>query len=297
MAWASGGSGTVLLTLDGGKSWKSRGFAGTEELDFRDVEGFDWKTAVLMSAGPGAKSRIYRTEDGGANWKLSYQNTDTDGFFDSMAFWDRKRGILVGDPVGGRFTVLTTADGGKSWTRVPAAGLPPANEGEGAFAASGTAIAVYKGGLAWFATGGEKGARVFRSKDWGRTWEVAQTPVRHDGASAGIFSVAFADARHGFVAGGDYRKTGEARDTLAVTSDGGKTWTAVAGLGGFRSAVALVGKKDMWVATGPDGTDVSYDGGRSWTPIPGAGFHSISGRFASGFDGRIAILKLRNERN
>lgn len=297
VAWASGSAGTILVTLDGGNSWKSRGFAGSEELDFRDVQAFDGRTAVVMSAGPGAKSRIYRTQDGGANWVLSHQNSEPEGFFDSMAFWDRKRGILIGDPVGGRFTVLTTDDGGKSWKKTSAEGsMPPANAGEGAFAASGTAVAVYKGGLAWFATGGEKGARVFRSNDYGKTWQVAQTPVRHDSASAGIFSVAFADARHGFAAGGDYRKTAETRGTLAITEDGGRTWSAATGLTGFRSAVALVGK-GLWVATGPDGTDLSTDGGRTWKPLAGAGYHAISGRFASGFDGRIAILKLRTERN
>lgn len=294
MAWASGASGTVLLTLDGGKSWKPRGFAGSEDLDFRDVEGFDGTTAVLMSAGPGAKSRLYRTEDGGAHWALAYQNPDPEGFFDSMAFWNRKRGILVGDPVAGRFTVLTTEDGGRTWQRVPAAGLPPANAGEGAFAASGTAITVQKGGLAWFATGGEKGARVFRSRDWGKTWEVAQTPIRHDSASAGIFSIAFKDARNGFATGGDYRKTGDTQGTLAVTTDGGRTWTATTGLHGYRSSIA--GSKNTWLATGPDGTDLSTDGGKTWTAVPGVGYHAISGRFASGFDGRIAILKLRTER-
>ena len=296
-AWASGANASAMRTLNGGASWQTFTIAGSEGLDFRDVHAFDETSAVLMSAGPGSKSRIYRTQDSGTHWTLTHQNKLEKGFFDSMAFWDRKRGILVGDPVDGRFMILITKDGGKSWT--PVSPTPPANEGEGAFAASGTAITVGKGGRAWFGTGGEKGGRVFLSKDWGQTWQVVQTPIRHDSASAGIFSVAFrADGLQGFAVGGDYRKTSEVAGTLAVTSDGGRTWTSATGLGGFRSAIVVSGKVTV-LATGPDGSESSRDGGKTWTSMPAPGFHALSlaGRKAwvCGSEGRIATTSVRLE--
>ena len=45
--WASGTGGTVIRTIDGGKSWKVMAVPGAEKLDFRDVEAFDAKTAYL----------------------------------------------------------------------------------------------------------------------------------------------------------------------------------------------------------------------------------------------------------
>src|SRR5580692_4791133 len=76
----------------------------------------------------------------------------------------------------------------------------------------------------WFATGG-KTARVFHSPDRGQTWQVFDTPILHGPDSAGIFSIAFRDAQHGVIAGGDYKHPRDDGPNLAFTTDGGKTWT------------------------------------------------------------------------
>jgi len=76
----------------------------------------------------------------------------------------------------------------------------------------------------WFATGG-KTARVFHSPDRGQTWQVSNTPIIHGPDSAGIFSIAFRDAQHGVIAGGDYKHPNDDGPNLAFTEDGGKTWT------------------------------------------------------------------------
>ena len=221
--WASGTHGTYLRSTDGGTSWRAAQVPGAEALDFRDVEAFSADLAYLLSAGPGDQSRIYKTNDGGKSWTLQFTNAEPKGFFDCMAFWDRDRGIAVGDPVNGRFELIATTDGGKNWKAVPAAPLPRALEGEGAFAASGTCITVQGTTNAWFATGGRV-ARVFRSTDGGKTWTVADTPMVHGADSSGIFSVAFRDARHGVIAGGDYKRPQADGDNLAFTGDGGLTW-------------------------------------------------------------------------
>jgi photosystem II stability/assembly factor-like uncharacterized protein len=76
----------------------------------------------------------------------------------------------------------------------------------------------------WFATGG-RAARVFHSPDRGQTWQVFDTPILHGPDSAGIFSIAFRDALHGVIAGGDYKYPNDDGPNLAFTDDGGKTWT------------------------------------------------------------------------
>jgi photosystem II stability/assembly factor-like uncharacterized protein len=264
VAWASGTHGAYLRTTDGGQTWIPGQVPDATTLDFRAVVAFSANEAFLMSAGPGDQSRIYHTSDAGQHWQLQFTNSNPKGFFDSMVFWDPKRGIVLGDPLADekekpKFELLATEDG-ESWHAVPPSQLPEALEGEGAFAASNSCIVLLKADTAekrsassgtveerrfsaasgsgekgasapgaldqniWFATGG-KAARVFHSPDRGKTWEAFNTPILHGPESAGIFSIAFRDARHGVIAGGDYKHPDDDGPNLAFTSDGGKTWT------------------------------------------------------------------------
>lgn len=276
VAWASGAAGTVLRTADGGATWQKLTVPDAEKLDFRDVDAVSETSAYVLSIGPGPASRIYKTTDAGAHWDLQFTNDNPKAFFDAMAFWDVGHGLVMGDSVDGKFDILTTSDGGKTWTRVPQDALPPALPNEGAFAGSGTNVAVAARGRAWIGTGASTRCRVLRTGDGGVSWTIAETPVAASG-SAGIFSVAFRDSRHGLTVGGDYRKEKDAVENAAVTSDGGATWTAVKGLGGFRSVVAHVpGSKASWIAVGPAGADITEDDGRSWTAIEGNGYHAFS---------------------
>jgi photosystem II stability/assembly factor-like uncharacterized protein len=279
VAWASGSGSTVLRTSDGGATWK-RLTVTSDALDFRDIDAIDAQTAYALSIGNGPASRIYKTTDAGATWQLQFKNDDAKAFFDAMSFWDADHGIVFGDSIDGQFCIMTTENGGRVWTRVPASALPAALENEGAFAASGTNIAVFGKTHAWIGTGAAAKARVLHTTDRGRTWQIAETPLVA-GPSAGIFSVAFRDAKHGVIVGGDYKKESEAIDNLAVTSDGGATWTLVKGLTGFRSAVAYVpDTKSTLVAVGPSGADYSPNDGRTWMRLEGPGFDTLS--FARG---------------
>lgn len=309
VVWASGSNGTIVRTIDGGKTWQTVAPPpDTQKLDFRDIDAIDDKTAYVLSIGPGEASRIFKTSDGGQTWAAQFVNRDEKAFFDAMVFWDVRRGVAVSDSVDGRFVLLLTADGGATWTPAPASGLPPALPNEGAFAASGTNLTVLVSSAAgaaryvWLGTGAAATARVLRSGDGGRTWTAAVTPLPA-GPSSGIFSIAFRDTRHGVIVGGDYKNEAGAVDNLAVTSDGGATWTLVKdkGLSGFRSVVAYIPRKGSraLVAVGPSGADLSTDDGRSWRPIepaPGGGFHTFSvapsGRvgWGAGEKGRIARL-------
>lgn len=274
VAWASGSGSTVLRTDDGGATWK-RLTVTNDQLDFRDIDAIDENTAYVLSIGNGAASRIYKTVDGGANWALQFRNEDPNAFLDAMSFWDANHGVVIGDSVAGQIYLLTTSNGGRDWIRVPPGALPPALENEGAFAASGTNIAIHGKSHAWIGLGAATRARVLRTTDGGRTWKIFDTPLK-SGRSSGIFSIAFRDEKHGVIVGGDYRKETEAVDNLAITSDGGVTWTPAKGLTGFRSVVAYMPGSKTWVAIGPAGADYSTDDGHSWKPLPGPGFDTFS---------------------
>src|SRR5262245_6842044 len=206
VAWVSGTKGTYGRTTDGGKTWSVGTVPGAAKLDFRDVEAFGETTAYLLSAGPGEDSRIYKTNDGGKTWDLQFKNSNAEAFFDAIAFWDEKNGLALGDPVKGHFQLIGTDDGGANWKPLPREHLPPALPKEGAFAASGTCLVTHGENDVWFCTGGAKTARVFHSKDRGRSWSVSDTPITAGADSAGIFSLAFRDRNHAMAVGGDYRK-------------------------------------------------------------------------------------------
>ena len=271
VAWASGTGGTVVRTTNGGDTWIAVAVPNAAQLDFRDVDAFSDKVAYVLSIGNGDASRIYKTTDGGESWTLQLANKDPKVFLDAMAFWGPDQGVAYSDSIDGQFVIFTTMDG-RTWSRIGADRLPAALPNEGAYAASGTNVAVF-GEHVWIGT---TASRVLHSPDRGRTWTVAQTPIPTS-ESAGIFSIAFRDALHGVAVGGDYKQEAEAVDNVAVTADGGKTWTLGKALSGYRSAVAYAPRsKASWLAVGPRGADVSHDDGRTWQPFAGARFHAFA---------------------
>jgi photosystem II stability/assembly factor-like uncharacterized protein len=273
VVWASGAGGTVIRTEDGGATWARSTIPGAESLDFRDIDAIDGRTAYVLSIGDGDASRIYKTSDAGRTWREQFRNTDKRAFYDAMTFRDGRHGFAFSDSVDGQLVILRTDDG-EHWNRI-VGGLPPALANEGAFAASGTNIAI-AGDRLWIGT---SKSRVVRSTDNGRTWNAASTPLPAT-ESAGIFSVAFATRDRGIVVGGDYKAEAAAVDNAALSTDGGVTWTLAKGLSGFRSAVGFVAPgqagKEVTVAVGPNGSDYSRDGGKTWSALGGPGFHTLS---------------------
>ena len=288
VAWASARGGTYALTTDGGRTWISRQVPGGETLEFRDVEGVTDKVAYLMSAGEGSANRIYKTEDGGKTWTLQAQaGPDPRNFWDCFAFWTPRRGILMDDSVDGRFPVRRTTDG-THWTDIGDR-LPPAQPGEGAFAASGTCAATQGENRAWLATGAAAQARILATTDGGNTWRASVTPIRQGTATSGNASVDFRDARHGMVGGGDVVDSATPQNNVARSRDGGRTWElatptpfpgAVYGLTytrNHREDNDDEGDDDnddggharRVVSTGPSGAAWTENEGRTWTLLPG----------------------------
>jgi photosystem II stability/assembly factor-like uncharacterized protein len=265
VVWASGSNGLILRSTDSGSTWKQMHVADGTDLDFRDIAGFDATTAYLMSSGEGDKSRIYKTTDGGATWKLQYTDKRQGFFLDALACDSKTRCVALSDPVEGKFLLLGTVDG-EHWKELPRDKMPASLTGEGAFAASGTALALCGQGRIYFGTGGGQVARVFRSKDRGRSWTTAETPIASGNASSGIFSVA-CGKNIVAVVGGDYKAPDNATNAATYSYDSGTTWH-LAGQqpGGYRSAVAYLSHGDF-VAAGPNGEEIAiYEGneGMHW---------------------------------
>lgn len=297
VAWASGTKGTVLRTIDAGKTWKTCTVPpGAANLDFRAVQAFDAKTALVMSAGTGELSRVYRTTDGCASWKLVFSNQDREGFWDAMRFADRKFGVLIGDQVGGRFPLFTTSDGGVTWRK--AQGVEGADPKQSIFAASNSSLRMRSAKKLFFITGGttslfdvELDAGVSSSR-----------PPLASGPTGGGFSIAVRRESKGYVlvaVGGDYKIPDGRAGTAAVATidaNGKIEWRAsTTSPGGYRSAVAYDATGKRWIAVGPNGTDESTDDGVTWRSVADTekNWNALSLPFVVGSNGRIGILSSR----
>ncbi len=296
--WISGIQGAVARTTDGGATWQWRAVQGADSLQFRDVHAVDDMTAYLLSAGPGGQSRIYKTVDGGATWSLQFQNDVPEAFFDCFAFWDATSGVAFSDAVDGSFLIMRTTDG-LHWSSVPAAAVPPAADGEGGFAASGTCVTTAGDSTAWVGTGNASPARVLVTHDRGRSWTAHETPIVA-GEAGGITSIAAWSTDTLVAVGGVIGQRESVAGRAARSGDGGVSWSEGGSptfAGPAYGAAYVPGSTwPILVAVGPGGASFSPDHGRSWTTLDSAGYWGLG--FAApgtgwlvGPDGRVTRVR------
>jgi photosystem II stability/assembly factor-like uncharacterized protein len=275
--WASGQHGVVMHESARATSWQVDTIRAAQSFDLRGIAAVDSLTAHAMVAATDT-GRLFITSDGGRTWKLEYDDTRRGVFLDAIAVWTTGEPhandlIVLGDPIAQHFTVLVSRDAGAHWTSVA---TPPALPGEAAFAASNSCLVTGPGGAAWFVTGGSHTtARVFHTPDYGAHWTVTGLPLLAGNASSGAFSIAFS-GRHAIVVGGDYAVPDSSRSNVALSTDGGATWSAgpPAGRLPYLSAVAAIGPG--YLATGTRGTWISRDLGRTWARVDTAAANAIA---------------------
>lgn len=325
VAWASGTGGTVLRTTDDGAHWMKCAVPDGDKdgatLDFRGVQAWDAKTAIVMAGGPGDKSRLYKTMDGCGTWKLVLTNPDKEGFWGALYFLKRgdgkgrgKTGYLLGDPVGGTFWLLVSYDSGRHWIKQKGDGLQAKPATQGAFAASNSSLANFED-FPTFASGGNDGAFAYGvaeaeicldacsaaemnldgSKD---KWARHPVPVGKKTETSGIFSISRRASHLGGTifamtvsVGGDYTKPNESTSTAAWSADGSEHRTAsTTPPHGYRSTVQWSESLKVWITAGTNGSDVSRDDGKTWQPLDDGNWNALSLPFIVGPNGRIARL-------
>jgi hypothetical protein len=251
-------------------------------LDFRGVQAWDEKTAIVMASGPWEKSRLYKTVDGCRTWKLVFRNPDKDGFWDAIRITGQKTVLLAGDPVpaahshgiGGKkifqFPIYATLDRAETWMRLETEYLLALSDESGKpaetlFAASNSAL-LESAGHEWilFVTGGQHASlkllehisnpnpAICRSTCWvigGAKLNMAT------GQSAGAFSL----------------------DARIAESSGPKL-------------VKWSEPLKVWITAGTNGSDISRDDGRTWKPLDDVNWNALSLPFVVGPGGRIGRL-------
>jgi photosystem II stability/assembly factor-like uncharacterized protein len=294
VAWISGNKGHIAITTDGGKTWDWQQVKGFEKADFRDIEAFSAKGAIIMSSGTPAL--ILKTTDGGVNWQVKYRNTDTAYFLDAMDFADKQHGYVLGDPINSRFVLLETKDGGETWN--PFKYPPNALPGEAAFAASGTCLRVDADGIT-IVTGGSHSRRLVYDKSIPSLWTTSNLLLVQGKPSQGAFSLANGGCN--IVVGGDYQKD-HLTDSVAEywcyngTYAGGPALLSKTPPAGFQSCVEFI-KDETFLSTGTPGSNITTDGGSTWAKIDGTSYNvcrkAKHGKLVllAGNDGEIGVLK------
>lgn len=285
--WVSGSKGTFARSLDGGESFEFKQLKGYEKSDFRDIEAFDDKRAIMMSSGTPAY--ILKTTDGGQTWKEVYKNLDTAYFLDAMDFWDEKRGILVGDPIHGHFVLLLTKDFGETWQELDTNLTPKAMEGEAVFAASGTSLMCWDKDDCFFITGGKVSRIFFIDKGF------KKLKINQGKQSQGAFSICLNDSASSIlIVGGDYLcDSCVNNNSYIISNESIYNKNNYNDVFGYRSCVCAINNKSN-IACGTSGVDILFD--KTWKNISSQSFNVVrkakkgNAVFLAGGKGRIGRL-------
>ena len=259
------GSRGIFGTIDitSGKVLESVQQYDTILPEFRAIAHTPTDFFMLSVASP---ALLYKT-GGDGKMELVYLEEDENVFYDAMTFWNDEEGIAIGDTMQGCLSVIITRDAGNTWNKLSCSDLPEGIDGEGAFAASNTNIAVV-GDKTWIAT---TASRIYYSPDKGNTWEIQETPMVKDGSTQGIYSINFYDENVGIAIGGDFTKPEENIANKALTEDGGKTWKLIADGQNpqYKSCVQFVPNTNGngLVALGFTGISFSSNKGAKWKEL------------------------------
>ncbi|MBW8748732.1 MAG: glycosyl hydrolase [Acidobacteria bacterium] len=314
VAWASGTNGTVLRTVDGGEHWLACAVPpDAEKLDFRGVQGFDDKTAIVMSSGKGDASRIYKTNDGCKHWKLAITNTEPEGFWDALYAETEDDVWVMGDSINGKSVMLDIRDLDDQTPEIVTwRSNLEVDRGTSSFAASNSTLLILKNDVQepgwkysrWWAGDIPEHAYVYRLRDESNSscepctefTDKIEVPMAQGVSTAGIFSLAFRPNKTLVAVGGDYKTPESPVKTAAWSADYGKTWTlSTKPPHGYRSSVAWSNRLQAFLTVGPNGTDISYDDGKTWQPVStdterSNDWNALSLPFVVGPKGRIGRL-------
>ena len=297
--WVSGSNGTVGRSLNAGKNWNWMTVKGFEKKEFRDIEAFDGKTAVILAID--SPAYILKTTDGGETWKVVYENKTKGMFLDAMDFSDYANGLVVGDPVNNKIFLAFTSDNGSNWKELTSdTKRPKTDSGEAFFAASGSNIRLYRDGNYYIASGGSVSRLITNSAAY-------PLPLIQGKESTGANSIDIYDngnpakaSKRMIIVGGDFSNPTSTEKNCIYTNNAGKTWnTPRRPPHGYRSCVEYLSQKDI-VSCGINGVDHSTDGGKSWKWISKEGFHVCriarngSAVFLAGENGKVAKLILND---
>jgi photosystem II stability/assembly factor-like uncharacterized protein len=277
----------VYRTTDGGDSWEHLGLEATERIAKIAVHPTDSDTVFVCATGhlwnANAERGVYKTTDGGANWEQIFFIDENTGCSDLdmdpqepgilyASMWNFRRSpdfFTSGGPGSGLYQ---STDGGETWTELTN-GLPEGEKGRIAIAIAPSRPAVV------YATVETEDTALYRSDDLGSSWKKTD-----DSTNVQMRPFYFSEL---IVDPTDHNRLYKPGFTLAVSTDGGDSFSALFGAG-FSFGAVHPDLHALWVNPNDPyqlilGTDggayVSYDRARTWRHVrslPVSQFYHVS---------------------
>ena len=259
----------VWKTTDGGKTWTFLGLGETRQIADIVVNPTNANLVYVGALGhvwgPNAERGVYRSKDGGRTWdKILFRN-DSTGVVDLVmdpnnpnvlyaALWQAGRTPWMLSSGGAGSGLFKTVDGGDNWveiTRNP--GLPA-----GIWGNMGITVSGANSNRVWANIEADSGG-VFRSDDAGKTWQRINTD-RNLRQRAWYYTKIHADPK-------DTNVVYDNNVSFMKSTDGGKTFRAVRGLGHGDSHDLWIDPKNSnrMIESDDGGAEVSVDGGKTWS--------------------------------
>ncbi len=291
MFWCSGNNGMVARSINGGKNIIWQKIVGYEKRDFRDIEAFDAKTAIIMAVAEPAI--ILKTTDGGITWKNVFEDTTKGMFLDAMDFDDKGNGVVIGDPIADKLFIATTKNYGTTWMVKNGTEL---TTGEAFFASSGSNVKVGGNKKFVMVTGGKKSSIIINNSI-PIPLNIIQGKESTGANSIDVYK------NEAVIVGGDFAEdTLQKNNCILLDFDNQnklRQTQPTTAPHGYRSSVTYINSNTL-ICCGTSGVDISFDGGFNWELISNQSFHVVkkakegNSIFLAGSKGKIARLEIKN---
>lgn len=254
----------VLRTTDGGQTWdvlQPAELTGLVPFTLEAVSALEVHITACPTVQSITPAALFSTYDGGLTWveRTQAQVGNSAGIF--FVHFNANEQFAYGWDNG-----AYTTDGGATWTSSPVPPLELFNNEFIIYSSTNNTIARQQDEL-WIPT---SRGRLFHSTDKGHTWSASTTPFH---PQRGITTLAFHDPLHGMAMSCYTSTFAQTSAQIAVTSDGGASWTVRPGPpGSVSSLVAVPGVPGAYIGVVESdvsvvGSYATLDDGLTWQTL------------------------------
>ncbi len=272
----------VYKSTDAGKTWQHMGLADTRHIAKIKIHPSNpdivWVAAFGHAFGNHDARGVYKSIDGGKTWKQVLYKSNKAGAIDLTldaknprilyaSVWEAYRNFWQISSGGEDSGIYKSNDGGETWTDISRnKGLP-----KGLLGKIGMAASPVQSGRIWAIVENAEAAGIYRSDDYGDTWEHTCADLRLV-SRAWYYMHLTADTQDA--------------DTVYVnnlsfwkSTDAGKTFTEIGTPHGDNHDLWIDPENNQRMVQGNDGgANVSLNGGATWSSIynqPTAQFYHL----------------------
>lgn len=262
----------VYKSTDGGRSWTHLGLSDTRHIGEIRVHPKNpdlvYVAALGHAFGPNTERGVFRSKDGGKSWEKILYKSDKAGAVDLTVdprnpdilyatIWEAYRNFWELSSGGPDSGFWKSTDGGDTWTEITHnKGLPQ----EGIIGKIGVSASPAKAGRVWALIESSEKPGLYRSDDFGQTWEflTKNQDLRY---RPWYYMHVFADPQEA--------------ETLYInnlgfwkSTDGGKNFTRIPTPHGDNHDLWIDPNNNRRMIQSNDGgANVSFNGGESWSTI------------------------------